>query len=162
MSAQPGYDQHEMNWNSALMVDDVNQIRQLWSANENAPLQNINGQSRVHQAAHYGARNCLQYLVEQSPSCLNLADHHGETPLHRACYSGRLGAVEYLLDQGADLNAKTTASATPLHYAVHRKGDEVGRILEKLLEKGADPSAEDRIQTTPVQWAKLVGVSWPS
>jgi ankyrin repeat protein len=81
-----------------------------------------------------------------------LLEHHVDVDssnkaLHWASVYGHVAIARVLLASGADANAKTGNSQTPLHRA---KNDGVARAL---LEYGADPNARDNEDRTPLHVA---------
>ena len=83
---------------------------------------------------------------------VNAANETGVAALHNA----RTAEIALaLIDKGADLDAKTGANWTPLHYAIIRaRGD----VAEALLEKGADANIADSAGMTPLFHAVSRGV----
>lgn len=65
----------------------------------------------------------------------------GVNDLHRAASSGNVEWARAALKAGADLNAKTDAGETPLHYAVLA---EQLPVCQLLIESGAEVNARDR------------------
>ena len=57
-------------------------------------------------------------------------ESYGGTPLHFAAYSGS-EVVELLIANGADVNAKNQADATPLDKAIENKQTETADLLRK-------------------------------
>ena len=55
--------------------------------------------------------------------------------LHRAAHAGQADAIPWVLARGADLHARTTVGATPLHIAAAR---DAPSVVAALLAAGAD------------------------
>ena len=53
------------------------------------------------------------------------------TPLHFAAFKGRKEVAELLINEGADVNAKNQADATPLDLAIEKNRDETVSLLRK-------------------------------
>ena len=94
-------------------------------------------------------------------------DEHWGTPLHQAAWGGESGAVDtvkVLLDNGAEVNATTKDSFTPLHRAVqyihmgtqHAPKDPRDLVLT-LLDRGADLRARTSSGQTPADIASEHG-----
>lgn len=66
----------------------------------------------------------------------------GSTPLTRAAEGGHVSVLQLLLDRGADVNAKSTAAMTALHFAASGGRSECVRAL---LAGGADKNASNRV-----------------
>ena len=84
---------------------------------------------------------------------VNGRDNWGRTVLHKASgWQGQREIVELLISNGADVNAKRSDGAIPLHYAVYYDRME---NVEILLSKGADLNAKDGDQNgaTPLHEA---------
>jgi hypothetical protein len=79
-----------------------------------------------------------------------------ETPLHQAASDGELDEVKRLVEAGADVNARTQAQGTPLHWAV--QGDRANpAVISYLVEHGADVNAKNSLGYTPLHFASLTG-----
>jgi ankyrin repeat protein len=64
---------------------------------------------------------------------------YGGTPLHWAAFRGRNEVAEFLIAEGADVNAKNKADATPLDKAIEKNRDET---VSLLLEHGGKTTKE--------------------
>ena len=70
---------------------------------------------------------------------------YGGMPLHWAAYRGRNEVVEFLIAEGADVNAKNQAGATPLDKAIEKNRDETVSLLREHGGKtGAELKAEGK------------------
>ena len=79
---------------------------------------------------------------------LDAQDYSGWTPLHVACYCLYNAGITLLAKKGADVNAKTTLSETPLN--ITRKYNELtDGCAELLLKLDADPTITDKSGWTP-------------
>ena len=58
-------------------------------------------------------------------------DVYEGTSLHFAAFRGRKEVAELLINEGADVNAKNQADATPLDKAIEKKQDETVSLLRK-------------------------------
>ncbi|MBI3929433.1 MAG: ankyrin repeat domain-containing protein [Armatimonadetes bacterium] len=83
----------------------------------------------IHEAAEEGRLELVQSLISEDPAALARPDAQGYLPLHLAARSGQAAVVEFLLGQGADPNARTRTSWTPLHEASAHGHPEVIRLL---------------------------------
>lgn len=77
-----------------------------------------------------------------------------ESLLHRACYFNNKKALRLLLDNGADINIRNGALATPLHVAVEEEKVDLARMLLKV---GANVTIEDSNSNTPIHLAARIG-----
>ncbi|KAH6818260.1 AAA-type ATPase family protein / ankyrin repeat family protein [Perilla frutescens var. frutescens] len=104
-------------------------------------------QTPLHIAASHNRVDMMKYLVDWAgPGKVELEakNVYGESPLHEAAKNGCNDAVLLLLQYGADVEARTNNSMTPLHLAVGyalRSGD--NSVVKTLSEYNADFSAED-------------------
>ncbi len=83
-------------------------------------------------------KQCLELLLSKGADVHATRGFSKLTPLHVAARSKNIAGSELLVAAGADVNAKDTYDATPLHWAVINNSPE---IVKLLLEKGADPNA---------------------
>lgn len=74
--------------------------------------------------------------------------------LHRAAEKGDAATVRTLLGQGASVDARNAAKATPLLVATHHNHVEAARAL---IQAGADVNAKDAIQDSPYLYAGARG-----
>ena len=71
------------------------------------------------------------------------------TPLHYAAFRGRKEVAELLINEGADVNAKNQADATPLDKAIEKNRDETVSLLRKHGSKtGEELKAEGKPSST--------------
>ncbi len=84
----------------------------------------------IFQAASTGNLARLRALIEADAGQANARLPGGGTPLHMAAAGGHRAAVEYLLSKGADLNADTRHSGTPIDTAFEVGRPEIVRLLE--------------------------------
>lgn len=77
-----------------------------------------------------------------------------EERLHRAAEKGDAAAVRTLLGQGAQVDARGAANATPLLAATHHNHVEAALAL---IQAGADVNAKDAIQDSPYLYAGARG-----
>ena len=76
------------------------------------------------------------------------------TALHHAIAQNHSEMAHYLIDQGADVNAKSITSETPLHLAT--LNDNLA-IVKRLVERGADVNAKNNIGETSIYIAATIG-----
>jgi ankyrin repeat protein len=79
-------------------------------------------------------------MVARGANVLAVSDD-AKTALHLAAGSGHPALVHYYLDEGADIEGKTTAGDTPLHWAAC--SPESFAAAKALIERGADVHALD-------------------
>jgi hypothetical protein len=88
-----------------------------------------------------------RWLVAQGAD-LAAVDDYGNTALH-AQARNRDGCVGVLIELGADVNAGTASSGSPLHAAVDAKN---AIHVATLLAHGADVNARNRESLTPLEY----------
>lgn len=148
-------------WNTVFIEDDVTSAADLLIAEvaEGWTGPDVNNRTRLFAAAHFGAKKCLDLLLQKSGVDVRHQDALRETALHRACQSGHLDCVQSLLRAGADPVAQSFYRITPLHLAtVTRSAPELIRVL---MGAGADPFIKDHNGLTAVDWAADRGLTWP-
>ncbi|NXG56626.1 ANR16 protein, partial [Hemiprocne comata] len=99
------------------------------------------GDTLLHQAARYGHRDVLAYLVEALEMDLEVFNSDYKRPLHEAASMGHLGCVSYLLERGASVDCLKKADWTPLMMACTRQNLEV---IKALVEHGANPLLKNK------------------
>jgi len=93
-----------------------------------------NGDIRdIHAAIVNGNLEKLKLLLEEHPSLVSARDDSGWLPLHRAAQQCK-GSADLLILAGADVNAETTDSRTPLYIAAFAG---LSDVVELLLANGA-------------------------
>ena len=79
------------------------------------------------------------------------------TPAMVAAREGGVETVRWLLARGADVNARGSAGATPLHAAARPWWGEKPELVSVLLASGADRRARDAAGRTPQDVAVAAG-----
>ena len=120
-----------------------------------------NGRTPLHSAASYGDLEMVQVLLDYKLDA-NAKDRNNWTPIHGVASPHyfqdqvpdisvlRADVAGLLLERGADPNAQSNDSLTPLHLAAISGSVEVVRVL---LEHGANACAEDSVRRTPLHAA---------
>ena len=102
----------------------------------------------LDQAKNNGDYYCKKILEEK----LGM-EHH--SPLHEAVFFQTSNIVQLLLDYGADVNAKTSMSYTPLHLATFNNDLNCLKLL--VQHQCIDFNAKDCSRKTAYERAKLDG-----
>lgn len=108
----------------------------------------------------YTGRSCpsilAALLLAAGAGCVAPVRNDGmHLGIHEAALYGYINQVRVCLLDGADVNARDAAGATPLHMAATGGWPEVARLL---LEKGALVNARDRLTgATPLIMAAMHG-----
>ncbi len=103
----------------------------------------------LHDAAYEGDEDKVALLIHAYVS-IDARDQMGSTALHLAAQKGHLGIVRHLLDCGADINARTNYTLTPLVDAVISNQTEVAQLL---LERGASVLWNGQMDARLPKWA---------
>lgn len=82
---------------------------------------------------------------------IDSANEEGMTPLMAACRTSKYWMVSHLLSNGADINARDRAGATPLMHAIARKGND--SMVKLLILSGANINAKNNRGYTPLMIA---------
>lgn len=77
-----------------------------------------------------------------------------EDQLRQAAERGNAVEVRAALDQGANIDARNSAGATPLLIATHHNHVDAAKVL---IDAGADVNAKDRIHDSPYLYAGARG-----
>ncbi|MBW7452474.1 ankyrin repeat domain-containing protein [Paenibacillus sepulcri] len=80
-----------------------------------------------------GQRENVLRELDHSPELVRSGDERGNTPLHWAVLTRQIGLIEDLLRRGADIQAKRSDGAMPIHLAIH--GDYWFRAARDLSEQ---------------------------
>ena len=117
-------------------------------------LQNSDGDTPFSLAIDKGNESIAQLLLEKGESYDKTLDERKVTMLHSACIYGMTSIAQYLLAHGADPNAKSYYSWTPVHVAA-----QYGQLatLRILLLKGGNPAATNVRGVTPLHLAAQSG-----
>ena len=141
---------------TAASFGNVDQVRLLIKKNSNVGIPDIEGKTPLHCAAASKdphAVECVQYILETSPSVINWQDYEGCTALHLAVAGGNEAVVLSLIShESCDINALDNVFRTPLHWAAVFGHSSVVAIL---LDSKADASSSDSVGAMPLHYAVL-------
>jgi len=102
-----------LSLHEAVLVGDVQAIRQHVEACSNLDEKDSYGSTPLIVAATFGKTEAARALIEAGAD-LSQTNNEGSTPLHIAAFLCRTEIVEALLDGGADRNATNNAGRTAL------------------------------------------------
>ena len=95
--------------------------------NMNVDSKDVDGNTPLHWACHFGALQSASYLLKWSRS-INIPNNSGETPLHLAVMTalanGVTRLVRLLCFNGADRNATDNSDRTPLQHVLSAEQEE--------------------------------------
>lgn len=116
----------------------------------------IDGFDAVMAATEADNPECIQVLADwglnvETPTDPDNQILPGATPLHLAAYYNCQAAASKLIQLGANVNAKTPESQTPLHIAVIQGNLPICKVLRS---KDANPSIKDKWGNTPVAYSR--------
>ncbi len=110
------------------------------------------------QAIRAGDTNSVRYHLQQKDAGTTVPTDYdsGITPLHNAIASNQPEEVKRLLAEGADVNARTKRTLTPLSFALDQSNF---TIVEILINHGADINTayEEEYEEKPLLAAALTG-----
>ena len=113
---------------------------------------NSEGETMLHVAAARGNIPVAQMLVTKGID-VNTRSNAGLTPLCLAVWE-QPEMTRWLIDRGADVNATTDSTGSPLQFAANR-GDTV--IVRTLLTRGATVNYQNRTWEAPLYLATRLG-----
>jgi len=134
------------------------------------------GKTALHLTAQYGHKRVVQILLDHGTDIEAHCEPYGTPTM--VCHlwrkyptalcrrrgdddaSGRqVSVVRLLLDQGADVNARSLSSRTPLQAAVkyRRTSNDSAATIRLLLDMGAHANAFDTVGWTPLHEAAHYG-----
>ncbi|KAL7137635.1 hypothetical protein ABFS83_10G106800 [Erythranthe nasuta] len=112
----------------------------------------------LHSSACQNKVDSLKCLLDQEGAKkvnLEAKNAKGETALHVAAKNGSNEAAKILLESGANVDARTNKSMTPLHLAVsYAQKSGQNSIVKTLLEYKADCLAKDSKGMTPLKYLR--------
>ena len=116
-------------------------------------IQNKNGETALHSAAHWGHEEVVQLLLSSGADA-TLRNDDGQTALHCAAYRGHEEMVQLLLSSGADVSLVDKDGQTALHRAALHDHKEV---VQLLLSSGADATLRNDDGQTALHCAAYRG-----
>lgn len=138
----------------AVARDDTNEVKKLLENKSYlAFMRWPNGQTPLHIAALWNAKNSVDYLLKKGVD-INTRDAEANTPLMTLLSADNgdvspetVGMANYLLDNGADLQSLDNDDESVVHLAVRRGSKE---LLNVVLKRGANPNTRNRLNQTPL------------
>ncbi|CAM9434838.1 unnamed protein product [Pylaiella littoralis] len=133
-------------------------MEELLAAGANVDVRDLKEWSMLDTAATEGREDVMKVLLRHGGDT-NSCDSNGFTALHVAAgVDGSVrdngGVVRFLLEAGADIEARTTDTYTPLHITADcLKPSTSSGVMCALLEGGADTSASSRFEWTSLHLA---------
>ena len=118
--------------------------QRLLNKNADSFIQDVNGQTPLHEAARLGDTAAMNLLLNTTGKIisLNAASEAGMTPLHMAVDNNRSGAVSMLLQyEDIDVNAKDIQGRTPLYIASYYGYSHIANLL---IAKNAQPDIQTK------------------
>jgi ankyrin repeat protein len=110
----------------------------------------------IWEAAEQGDSEAVKEYLAIGTN-VNVKDEaYGGMPLHFAAFRGRKEVAELLINEGADVNAKNQADATPLDKAIEKNWDETVSLLRK---HGGKTSEELKPPTTKIPDISIHGAA---
>ena len=159
--------------NQYTSVDDLHWLDtlvKLLHGGSNIDVVDVDGQTPLHIAAHYGLADAVNVLLQMNAS-MEMKDKNGKTPLEvafenapveseqfpsfratkmedlRELLHGHVMVIFLLLSHGASSGKCTSSRGSMLHTAIVKKQFHIAQLL---LLKGANLTCEDRLGRTPL------------
>ncbi|KAF2645322.1 ankyrin, partial [Massarina eburnea CBS 473.64] len=110
---------------------DVSNVKELISHGANVNIEDYEGFAPLARAAQAGHLSTVRVLLRANALIDTTTSSWGYQPIHLACENEPNGhkIVKELLDKGANLNAYSRGSGTPLHNAANRGSLETITLL---------------------------------
>ncbi|KAK2579995.1 hypothetical protein KPH14_011994 [Odynerus spinipes] len=105
----------------------------------NIDFQDEDGDTLLHNAAHNGNIEEIEFLTENSANT-DIKNAQGDTPLHKATSLFQVDTIKFLAAKGAKIDIIDNLGQTPLDVAAHLGSK---KAILTLVELGADPWIED-------------------
>uniref|UniRef100_A0A7S1KN85 Non-specific serine/threonine protein kinase n=1 Tax=Percolomonas cosmopolitus TaxID=63605 RepID=A0A7S1KN85_9EUKA len=116
-------------------------------------VQNAKGRTLVHYAALLNRTRMVKFLVSETKTRIDKADHLGYTPLLLACRRSHLDIARILLQFHSLVNVCENENRyTSLHFAVFNRHP---RLVSLLVQHSADVEARNVLGETPVHLAAV-------
>lgn len=128
-------------------------IKWLMERGANPSMQNLTGDTALHDAAKREDPEALRILLTRRGVGVDVVNTLGSTPLIEAAIARRSACVKLLLKAGANTNHKTKQGASPLLISAGKHDEE---SVVALLDKGAEPNDVDSYGNTPLISAAAV------
>ena len=96
-------------------------------------INSVTGSTALHEAAAFGNRDIVEYLLQNKKADANCPDYKAMTPLMHACGSGHEMICQYLLQYGARVDSCSAEGMTALHFA-STNGD--SQVTQQVIETG--------------------------
>ena len=159
--------------NQYTSVDDLHWLDtlvKLLHGGSNIDVVDVDGQTPLHIAAHYGLADAVNVLLQMNAS-MEMKDKNGKTPLEvafenapveseqfpsfratkmedlRELLHGHVMVIFLLLSHGASSGKCTSSRGSMLHTAIVKKQFHIAQLL---LLKGANLTCEDSLGRTPL------------
>ena len=119
----------------------------------------INDETLLHFAAHWGSLDVLKYLIEDVGCNPATEGWHGDTALHTAALEGKLLVMKYLIEDCAmEVATPDNAGLYPLHLACwHGNLEAVQYLVQRMQEYGELVSVKAKSGQQPIHIAAACG-----
>ncbi|KAL0234536.1 hypothetical protein PCE1_001572 [Barthelona sp. PCE] len=122
------------------------------------------GNTLLHTMARRGRIDEVKHIIEHYD--VNVTNIYGETPLHMAARTLNQPLVEFLINEGANPNARSIHSWTPLHEALLFSSNSICRLLLNRVSTGVvnyallkrNPRGKDRSALTLALVKRRTGI----
>lgn len=116
-------------------------------------LRNYEGETCLHLAAYNKSKNIIEFLVKSGADINAQEGKSGKSVLHWSVENQSLDLIQFLVSRcRADVNVRSYAGHTPLHYAwmllaINSSNNKLKSIIKYLCECGAQPSIPPNIDS---------------
>ena len=114
---------------------------------------NSDGLTILHVLADIRTSTYVKLIIDKIKN-IDPYDVFGQTPLHRACVKSNLKTVKILIQHGANVNAVTKNSDTPIMLVAAQENQQF-KLIKLLLDFNAKRDIENKDKMRAVDLARV-------
>eukprot|EP00055_Hartaetosiga_balthica_P017021 m.111042 g.111042 ORF g.111042 m.111042 type:complete len:1240 (+) comp9232_c0_seq1:101-3820(+) len=118
-----------LHW--ACIEDDADMLRLLLSLKADQRLADEEGNYPIHLACHLDGEKCLDVLLEQDLTVVEILDNEGLSPIHWCAHLERGNHIEEIVKKGGSLNVLDRFGKMPIHWTSDNTNATTCQIIVK-------------------------------